>query len=147
MPTTEQDLRAELTAALMEHTPDNVGSARVARIVDDVWPVIIAALRTGWTVNGEPESWRQRAERAQVELDRTRALAEILTDLDRCEHGRHEGDDCTFPDGGCAGKIAGARSMGNAYAERGTRRIGTFMDGTPIVVPAKATNNPQAWHG
>ncbi len=60
-------------------------------------------------------------ERSQKE---TRALV-LLSDMDRCEHGRHEGDDCF----GCTGP-----SVGNKFVDKGTR-IGTTLSGSPIMIP------------
>jgi hypothetical protein len=83
-----------------------------------------------WTVpvNGEqvtvevPDGYRLITnERSQRE---TRALL-ILSDMDRCEHGRHEGDDCF----GCGGP-----SVGNMFVVKGAR-IGTTLSGSPILIP------------
>ena len=52
------------------------------------------------------------------------------SDLDRCEHGRHEGDVCTFPNGGCGGV-----SHGNPHMDE-HRVIGYMLDGRPIIVEA-----------
>lgn len=49
----------------------------------------------------------------------------LVTDLDRCEHGRHKQDPCfSCPDG---------QSTGNLYLTNG-QRIGTTLRGDPIVV-------------
>jgi hypothetical protein len=53
-------------------------------------------------------------------------LAGVLADLDRCEHGRHEGDNCF----GCEGP-----SVGNLIAQE--RRIGTTLGARPIRVPER----------
>jgi hypothetical protein len=79
-------------------------------------------------------------------------LASILYDLDRCEHGRHEGDVCS----GCRG-----RSLGNPFLQvirHGSgrppfaqlhaeeRQIGFDISGSPIFVPARAdAHRPEAW--
>lgn len=67
----------------------------------------------------------------------TTALAQILMDLDRCEHGRHAADRCLdCPDG---------QSTGNLLMPPGTR-IGTGLRGQPIVVPpTDKRREPDAW--
>lgn len=64
-------------------------------------------------------------------------LAEVLLDLDRCEHGRHSKDPCSdCPEGW---------STGNLLLPPGTV-IGTGLHGGKIVVPpADQRINPQAW--
>lgn len=55
----------------------------------------------------------------------------LLMDLDRCEHGRHEGDPCA---GGCPGGY----SLGNPYMGDGAdddRQIGFDLVGNPIRIP------------
>lgn len=60
----------------------------------------------------------------------------ILLDLDRCEHGRHEGDACI----GCGGP-----SVGNNLINPG-EVIGFGRDGTLIVMPGRdAKFDPDAW--
>lgn len=58
------------------------------------------------------------------------AAATLLADLDRCVHGRHEGDVCS----NCGGP-----SRGNPHAPAGTI-IGTNLSGWPIVVPSAKTD-------
>ncbi|WP_435218370.1 hypothetical protein [Streptomyces sp. bgisy034] len=63
-------------------------------------------------------------------------LVAVLADLDRCEHGRHEGDAC----GSCGGT-----SLGNPLITR-DRVIGYSHLGTPIVLPARDNkHDPAAW--
>jgi len=64
-------------------------------------------------------------------------LANVLSDLDRNEHGRHEGDvDSGDPTG---------VSQGNPYIEEG-QQIGFTMGGQPIVMPPRAQrSDPKAW--
>ncbi|MFJ2007036.1 hypothetical protein [Streptomyces chartreusis] len=63
-------------------------------------------------------------------------LINILSDLDRCQHGRHEGDPC----GSCGGL-----STGNPYPAPG-RVIGHGVYGNPIVLPTRdRKTDPAAW--
>jgi len=56
------------------------------------------------------------------------ALAQLLRDLDRCDHGRHEGDSCfDCPQG---------TSTGNPRMPVG-QRIGTTVHGRAIVMPPR----------
>lgn len=76
----------------------------------------------------------------KMEMDwrqRDRELAQVLMDLDRCEHGRHAADSCTdCPDG---------QSTGNALLPPGTV-IGTGRRKTKIVVPSPdRRRDPTAW--
>lgn len=64
------------------------------------------------------------------------ALARLLLDLHRCEHGRTQGDPCF----GCEGP-----STGNLLLPPGTL-IGHTVHGNPITVPSGAEHNdPKAW--
>jgi hypothetical protein len=74
-------------------------------------------------------------------------LAKVLTDLDRCPHGRHEGDDCAGwrgpddYDGGCRG----GRSLGNPHIRPG-QVIGYGLYADLIVVPDRSgKNDPAGW--
>lgn len=79
--------------------------------------------------------------------DRDSRLAAVLADLDRCPHGRHQGDACAGwrgpgpYDGGCQG----GRSLGNPYLIPGAL-IGYGIGGEedPIVVPAEDTDRMDA---
>lgn len=69
----------------------------------------------------------------------TSKLAQILMDLDRCEHGRHAADPCFACPGG--------HSTGNLLLPPGTR-IGTDLYGRAIVVPpTDQRHEPKAWRG
>lgn len=69
-------------------------------------------------------------------IDPWKELAHILLDLDRCEHGRHEGDEC----GDC-----GRRSNGNPHMPTGTV-IGYSLRRGPIVMPTRDDkHDPAAW--
>ncbi|MFJ2399818.1 hypothetical protein ACIOUE_00840 [Streptomyces xanthochromogenes] len=64
--------------------------------------------------------------------------AALVADLDRCEHGRHEGDDC----GSCEG-----RSHGNPHLRPGAV-IGYGLRGNRIVMPDRDhKHDPAAWRG
>jgi hypothetical protein len=62
----------------------------------------------------------------------------LVSDLDRCEHGRHRIDSCLDCPGG--------ESTGNLYVPPGTR-IGTRLYGNPIVMPADRVSrlDEDAW--
>lgn len=69
--------------------------------------------------------------------ERDRAFAQMVSDLDRCPHGRHEGDVCGGPTG-CNGP-----SVGNIKA--GTV-IGYTISGVPYVMPERGQrHDPDAW--
>lgn len=89
-----------------------------------------------WTINGEPQTWQQMYERehaARMEADRWRVL---VSDLDRCEHGRHEGDDCSS---------CGGPSVGNPLLPVGTV-LGRSLSGHPYVVPPRVEKHRiDAW--
>ncbi|MEU4154793.1 hypothetical protein [Streptomyces antimycoticus] len=62
--------------------------------------------------------------------------AALAADLDRCQHGRHQGDDC----GDCGG-----RSRGNHHLRPGTV-IGYGLRGDHIVMPDRDhKHDPAAW--
>lgn len=65
--------------------------------------------------------------------------AALVADLDRCQHGRHEGDPCG-PDGACTGT-----SAGNPYLRTG-QTIGFGLRGDRIVMPDREhKHDPAAW--
>lgn len=82
-------------------------------------------------------TWRELAEHQEIELRRLRRMAQTLTDLDRCEHGRHEGDVC----GGVTG--CNGQSRGNPIASAHERQIGYTISGKPILVPRRG----EKWEG
>lgn len=87
-------------------------------------------------------TWREAYDHLAERLRRADALAGVLADLDRCEHGRHEGDICTGVNG-CDGP-----SEGNPHAQQG-QVIGYGLAGKrrPIVMPPRADrNNAEAWY-
>lgn len=67
------------------------------------------------------------------------ALAKILTDLDRCLHGRHRADPCfTCPDG---------QSAGNPHLPPPGAVVGHDLTGRVYVVPpiGRSFGEPDAW--
>jgi hypothetical protein len=76
---------------------------------------------------------------AMRSLGDTAALVKILTDLDRCQHGRHHGDPCG-PADACTGT-----SAGNPHLPPGMV-IGYGLRGDHIVMPDRAhKHDPAAW--
>lgn len=75
-----------------------------------------------------------------VDVTRDRLLAKILTDLDRCEHGRHQADSCLDCPGG--------RSRGNWNLPPG-EVVGYDRGGVPYVMPrvdrGESTAEPGSW--
>lgn len=73
----------------------------------------------------------------------------LVFNLDRCEHGRHEGDLCS----GCHGPSLGNPFMGaqdgRAAFEVVPRQIGFTIIANPIVIPEvlndRFGNNPSPW--
>ena len=62
--------------------------------------------------------------------------AQLVADLDRCRHGRHDGDDCAD---------CGNRSLGNPNLPRG-HVIGYDRYGDRIVMPSRERkHDPAAW--
>lgn len=169
--TTREQLALELRSVLAEETPPNVGDRRIAAMVEVVLLVVEEHI---WSKSGTftptpgdedggefvPHTWRKRADDLQQERDRAQAFARVLHDLNRCEHGRHEGDACSS---GCAGGI----SLGNPVmrladeflgqpgmppgsegvpTQPPLRTVGYDISGNPIVVPDTANlNDPDAW--
>lgn len=69
----------------------------------------------------------------------TAGLVKILTDLDRCQHGRHQGDPCG-PADDCNGT-----SAGNPWLRPGMV-IGHGLRGDQIVMPDRDhKHDPKAW--
>lgn len=76
------------------------------------------------------------ADRMSEQALRENALARILLDLHRCEHGRLEGDHCLS---------CGGPSTGNLFLRPGTH-IGHTLYGHEIVVPSwEDHNEPKKW--
>lgn len=95
----------------------------------------IAGIDSALARHGEPDSDEDGRPLPSLGSGRLGALAAILADLDRCTHGRHEGDTC----GSCGGP-----SVGNPNFRTGP--IGFGLYGDPIVVPPRELrSNPRAW--
>lgn len=76
---------------------------------------------------------------AMRSLAETAGLVKILTDLDRCQHGRHQGDPCG-PADDCTGT-----SAGNPHLRSG-QVIGYGLRGDQIVMPDRDhKHDPAAW--
>lgn len=76
---------------------------------------------------------------AMRSLADTAGLVQILTDLDRCQHGRHQGDPCG-PADDCTGT-----SAGNPHLRPG-QLIGYGLRGDHIVMPDRDhKHDPAAW--
>ncbi len=95
------------------------------------------------TVNGLAHARLRTEEPADGALAQTLAdtagLALLLTDLDRCQHGRHQGDPCG-PADDCNGT-----SAGNPHLRPG-QVIGYGLRGEQIVMPDRDhKHDPAAW--
>lgn len=85
-------------------------------------------------------TWQEAYEAERERNRRLSALATILSDLDRCQHGRHEGDVC----GGVSG--CNGPSRGNPHMQTGDI-IGFTLSAEPIVFPRREDrHDPDAWH-
>lgn len=80
-------------------------------------------------------TWKELAEEREQEIAKLSKWAAICADLDRCEHGRHEGDVCD----GCKGP-----SHGNLLA--GHAPIGHGISAEHIHVPQRdRKHDPDEW--
>jgi len=92
------------------------------------------------TVGGKRLTWHEAAGYWEKSARDAARLASILSDLDRCEHGRHEGDVCGG-ERGCNGP-----SHGNPLTHGPFRQIGYDLSGRPVVVPDRGSlQDPEAW--
>jgi hypothetical protein len=83
-------------------------------------------------------TWRQLAEQRAEEIQRLSKWATIASDLDRCEHGRHEGDVCSGLSG-CNGPSVGNRLIGHGP-------IGHTISGAHIFFPPRfRRHDPDEW--
>lgn len=87
-------------------------------------------------INGNWLTWEEAALDWSERHSASEQLVTILFDLDRCEHGRHEGDNCN----GCGGP-----SQGNPLVA--ARQLGFDISGRPILLPKRSENprDPEAW--
>ena len=97
------------------------------------------------TINGIAHARLRTEEPANGSMARsltdTQDLVKILTDLDRCQHGRHHGDPCG-PADACNGT-----SAGNPHLRPG-QVIGYGLRGDHIVMPDREhKHDPAAWRG
>lgn len=95
------------------------------------------------SVGGERLTWREAFEKIDAERKRYLAMAQTLIDLDRCEHGRHEGDVCQCPGGVSRGNPILNAAGRPPLAQWEPRRIGTGVHGKPIFVPTR----DERWEG
>lgn len=101
------------------------------------------------------------------EVSKLRAMATIVSDLDRCEHGRHEGDVCSSCGGPSKGnpcvnwawtdpewESGGYRDVGHSHVRIAAhldedippRLVGFTMGAKPIVDPGRdKRHDPTAW--
>ncbi len=80
-------------------------------------------------------TWKALSDRQQAEIATLSKWARIASDLDRCEHGRHEGDVCSS----CRGPSVGNRLIGHGP-------IGHTMNGEHIFSPARSVRHePDEW--
>lgn len=150
-----EQLRAAVDKAL-EVTDQLVTQAAVdeaiTAVLAAVEPYVMSNISAG--VGGQPlmrQTWQQLYEAEHERRVRGDEWATIVADLDRCEHGRHEGDVCGGASG-CNGpskgnpKLTGAQDRvtfddavyGAARHLRFPARcIGFGIDASPICVPSR----------
>jgi hypothetical protein len=121
---------AEMNAAL--HCAERVMYSPLhAKVATAMHGVDHALART------EPDPEDDAASEASRRRDR--GLLAVLADLDRCQHGRHQGDACG-PADACTGS-----SAGNPHLRPG-QVIGYSLRGAPIVMPDRDhKHDPTAW--
>lgn len=120
---------AEANAAL--HCATTHHSPLHAKVTAAIGGIEHALLRTEQAVTEPMPEWRRE------EADQDRKLAAVLMDLDRCFHGRHQGDVC----GGCSD----GRSGGNPYMPP-SNVVGYSVHADPIVMPDRdRKHDPAAW--
>jgi hypothetical protein len=97
---------------------------------------VTVGVYSGTSVSGGGQPWRRLTWKelfleTQEKLVAVGRWQTICADLDRCEHGRHEGDVCD----GCGGPSKGNPFLGE------NRAIGFGLDGVPIWVPPRGPKN------
>jgi acyl-CoA synthetase (AMP-forming)/AMP-acid ligase II len=88
------------------------------------------------SINGERQTWRQLYERAEAERQALQHRSVILSDLNRCEHGRHAGDVCS----NCNGPSHGNPRLSD------DRIVGFDISGNGWRVPDHTSSPAEAWH-
>lgn len=109
-------------------------------VIQPVWGTSDAVVGTsGMTVDGKRLTWPDAFARMVERFRQAEQLAVLLEDLDRCEHGRHEGNDCS----GCGGPSHGNPLSGGPDVP--DRTLGYTLAGRLIVYPEPYSNSPAAW--
>lgn len=165
----EEGDRGDLTSDLYSVVKPLVFTGR--QVQDRTLPARTLTDEQGeFTVPGErPETWKERAEKLEAEVQRLRPWANLVADLDRCEHGRHEGDVCSGVHPlGCNGPSRGNPIEAAAVMDPARRRdhhsrvewwaeqmndgvvpgglIGFTVHARPICVPSRESmSDPEAW--
>lgn len=135
------DLRRELEkarAALISAQTHLAAHAEANAALHLATTVMYSPLHASVTAAiGQIEHALERSTDAYDEAKRQAALLSVLTDLDRCTHGRHQGDSCV----GCP---EGA-SQGNPHMPTGTA-IGYDISGHGYVMPDREhKHDPACW--
>jgi hypothetical protein len=146
-----EQLRAKIAAVLEDQRLN--GQQQLDALLSAVQPLVMSGHALIDPERGTSTlTWRQLRDRERGELSELRAWGLLVNNLDRCEHGRHEGDVCS----GCNGPSKGnpvydhtgdvddtltngewrllARYNDEAWPDR---LIGFGMDGVPICVPPR----------
>jgi hypothetical protein len=100
--------------------------------------------RRRWVADDSPDggyfvavSWKEIAQEQAKEIERLQQFQTMISDLDRNEHGRHEGDIDAFDHTGI--------SRGNPNLRTGAI-IGYDISGRPYVMPPREVrHDPEAW--
>lgn len=104
------EILGEMLRALSELTRLRVFVEAIGGGVDEVVSTTSVG-RVPWT-------WKQLAADQEEHLNRWQGMITFITDLNRCEHGRHRGDVCSFASG-CDGYSKGnplSRSKGDDWS-------------------------------
>lgn len=125
------------TVKRIMHRADTAGRAQMITTLSS------ADTLTRWAV----AAWVRRVDKGETERitnyqnrrqQQNADALKLLGELDRCEHGRHEGDSCFS----CPGQY----SPGNPLLPVGSR-IGTTVHGNPIYMPKRGVRHlPDHWY-
>lgn len=139
-----EQLRAKIGAVLEDQRLN--GQQQLDALLSAVQPLVMSGHALIDPERGTSTlTWRQLRDRERGELSELRAWGLMINNLDRCEHGRHEGDVC----GGCNGPSEGnplwqvledsprLDSRFRHPKHTPDRLIGFGMDGVPICVPPR----------